>query len=504
MSDYDHKEIEKKWQKRWEEDKIYQTPDSVEGKENEYILVEFPYPSGNLHVGHWYAFAVSDIYARFRRMQGKNVMFPIGFDAFGLPAERAAIKHDLNPRDWTYKNMEVMREQLKSMGAMFDWSRELATCDPSYYKWTQFLFLELFKAGLVEKKTTLVNWDPVDKTVLANEQVLADGTADRSGAKVEKKELEQWGVKITDYADRLIDDLDELDWPEEIKTSQKNWIGRSEGSKIDFEIKGLDKGQKIKVFTTRADTLFGVTYLVLAPEHKLINDLKEKVENFGEIEKYQKIASDKSDIDRTNETKEKTGVELKGLKAINPVNKEEIPIFVADYVLANYGTGAIMAVPAHDDRDNEFAKKHNLEIRTVIEPETGEKRGKEEYRRAILALVENKETGEVLSINWGKDKGGNLLIGGGVEDGEDLIETAKREIQEETGYTDVEFVSKSENIHHHYFAVSKNVNRKIEATGLHFVINSEEKVEPQLDEEEKGHFTVEWVHKDELRKNIMD
>jgi len=267
--EYDHKKIEEKWHKDWSEKEIFKTEDTVKDSEgntlkNEYVLVEFPYPSGDLHVGHWYAFAVSDMYAKYQRLLGKNVLFPIGFDAFGLPAENAAIKRNLDPREWTYSNIETMKKQLLNMGASFDWDRLVVTSDPEYYKWTQWIFTQMFEKGLAYKSKAIVNWDPIDKTVLANEQVQADGTAERSGAKVEKKEIDQWFLKITDYAERLNDSLDDLDWPKEIKEQQKNWIGKSNGSEVSFEISTEAKlsNNKIDIFTTRVDTIFGATYLV--------------------------------------------------------------------------------------------------------------------------------------------------------------------------------------------------------------------------------------------------
>ncbi|MDP3935281.1 MAG: leucine--tRNA ligase [Candidatus Giovannonibacteria bacterium] len=356
---YDHKKIEKKWQKEWEKSGIYKTPDEVKGKENFYTLVEFPYPSGNLHTGHWYAFSVPDIFARKKRMERKNVMFPIGFDAFGLPAENAAIQRKINPKKWTYENIDYMRKQIKSMGASFDWTREVITSDPEYYKWTQWIFLKLFEKGLAYQAETPVNWCPKDKTVLANEQVVG-GKCERCGTEVVQKNMKQWMLKITDYAERLLSGLDKLNWKEEIKEAQKNWIGKSEGAEIDFEVK--NSKEKIKVFTTRPDTLFGATYMVLAPEHPLISNFKSQISNFKEVEKYITEAKKKTQLQRQKEEKEKTGVELKGIKAINPANKEEIPIWIADYVLMGYGTGAIMAVPAHDERDFEFSKKFNLPI----------------------------------------------------------------------------------------------------------------------------------------------
>ncbi len=360
---YDHQKLEEKWRKKWTEEKLYETPDHASGKDNFYTLVEFPYPSGDLHVGHWYAFSVPDIFARMKRMRGANVLYPIGFDAFGLPAENAAIKNKVDPAKWTLANIERMRTQLKSMGAMFDWSREAAACDPMYYKWTQWLFLQLYEKGLAYKGKAFVNWDPVDMTVLANEQVLPDGTAERSGAKVEKKELEQWFLKITDYAERLLSELDALQRPEPIKVAQRNWIGKSEGAEIDFPLIGSE--EKITVFTTRADTLYGGTFLVLAPEHPLVSRLS--VQNRAEVDAYVAQAKTKGEIERTG-SKEKTGVELEGIKAVNPATKEEIPIFIADYVLAGYGTGAVMGVPAHDERDFGFANNFDCKIVPVIEP----------------------------------------------------------------------------------------------------------------------------------------
>ncbi len=365
---YDHKKIEKKWQKRWEEAKLYETPDASARKKNLYTLVEFVYPSGDLHAGHWYAFAVPDIYVRMKRMQGYNVLYPMGFDAFGLPAENAAIKNKVDPAKWTHENIARMRTQLRSMGNAFDWGREVITCDPLYYKWTQWLFLKLYEKGLAYKRKASVNWDPVDMTVLANEQVLPDGTAERSGAKVEKRELEQWFLKITEYADRLLDDLNALDWPEPIKEAQRNWIGRSEGALIKFQVpssKFQEDQISIEVFTTRPDTLFGGTFLVLAPEHPFVE--KFSAENKEEVQAYVAAAKRKSELERLTGEKEKTGVELKGVRAINPATGENIPLFVADYVLGGYGTGAIMGVPGHDERDRAFAEKFNLPVRLVVE-----------------------------------------------------------------------------------------------------------------------------------------
>ncbi len=361
---YDHKDIEKKWQDKWEEQGLHKVSDNVAGKENFYQLVEFTYPSGNLHVGHWYAFAVPDVFARYKKMQGFNVLYPMGFDAFGLPAENAAIKLGADPKVWTYEQMDRMRGQFRTMGAIFPWDREVVSCDPSYYKWTQWMFNQFLKNDLVYRAATMVNWCPKDQTILANEQVV-DNHCERCGTEVEQKKQEQWMLRITKYADRLIDNLDQLDWPNAIKESQKNWIGRSEGSEIEFQIK--DSQEKIKVFTTRADTLFGVTYVVLAPEHPLVQNLLSQVENKEDVERYIADTKKKSELDR-QQSKEKTGVELKGIQAINPANGEAVPVWIADYVLAGYGTGAVMAVPAHDERDFEFAEKYELPMKQVINP----------------------------------------------------------------------------------------------------------------------------------------
>ena len=374
MAKYNPAKIEKKWQKYWDKEKLYEANDFSGGKKNFMLLTEFPYPSGDLHTGHWYAFAVPDIYGRYLRMSGFNVMYPIGFDAFGLPAENAAIKNSIHPRDWTKKNIVRMSKQLRSMGAGFDWSREVQTIDPEYYRWTQWIFIQLYNAGLAYRAETLVNWCPNDKTVLANEQVI-DGKCDRCGNIVEQRNLSQWMFKITSFADRLIDDLQDLDWPESTKSAQVNWIGRSEGALIEFPVSSSQfpepetRNQKletsVKVFTTRPDTIFGATFLVIAPESSTIENWKLKIENWPEVQEYINQTKKKSELER-QEDKNKTGVELKGLRAVNPMTEKEIPIWIADYVLGHYGTGAIMAVPAHDERDFEFAKKFGLPIKEVI------------------------------------------------------------------------------------------------------------------------------------------
>ena len=365
---YDHKEIEVKWQKKWQEDGIYKTPDfqSDPTKPKSYVLDMFPYPSGEgLHVGHPKGYIATDIYSRMKKMQGYNILHPMGWDAFGLPAENFAIKNKIHPRIAVEKNIKRFKEQLSKIGFNYDWNREINTTDPGYYKWTQWVFLKMLKKGLAYESFEPINWCPSCQTGLANED-LDGGLCERCGSVVEKRPMRQWVLKITEYADRMLKDLDKLDWPEHIKEAQRNWIGKSEGTELEFKLRGTSNDERVKVFTTRVDTLFGVTYLVVAPEHEIIEKLKSKIENWNEVEKYLDEVKNKTEIERTDAKKEKSGVEIKGIKAINPANGEEVPIFVADYVLGNYGTGAVMAVPAHDERDFEFAKKYNLEIREVI------------------------------------------------------------------------------------------------------------------------------------------
>ncbi len=627
MKKYDHTRIERKWQSVWKKKGLYKTKDAVKGKKNYYLLTEFPYPSGNLHVGHWYAFAMPDILARFERMRGKNVLYPIGFDAFGLPAENAAIKRGLDPHKWTKGNIAYMKKQLANMGASFDWSREVQTIDPEYYKWTQWMFTQFLKKGLAYRKETPVNWCPKDKTVLANEQVVG-GLCERCDSPVEQRNMLQWNLRITDYADRLIDDLDALDWPQQIKDSQKNWIGRSEGAEIDFPIardgatitryvllhgrggssqatyhpwlkaklealgfevqvpdlpgtqepddeeqaayvmkhctldehtfvvaksagaiaalRALESGARfgkllligmpysgtfldsvkrasvamaarkgfiwerinancpditalydtqdkvipkadgeavaanlgcelrmrtsvkshfsstqepevwraatgaVTVFTTRPDTLFGATYLVLAPEHPLVRVLWESqaFPNQEEVWAYVEATKRKSDLER-QESREKTGVKLEGVNAINPATGEKIPVYIADYVLPHYGTGAIMAVPAHDERDHEFAKKFGLPITQVVariatpKYEGGDAvRSGETFkeRDAVMCIVKHWEKDEYLCLQWTDHPEVCSFVSGGIEPGEGPIEAGKREIREESGYKNATFV----------------------------------------------------------------
>ena len=670
---YEHKKIEKRWQAEWEKNKIYTTPDQVPGKDNFFLLVEFPYPSGNLHVGHWYAFAVPDILARAKRMQGKNVMYPIGFDAFGLPAENAAIKNKLNPRDWTEKNIAYMKNQIRSMGTSFDWSREVSTIDPAYYKWTQWLFLRLYKKGLVYQKETAVNWCPQDKTVLANEQVV-DGKCERCGAEVIQRQMLQWNIKITDYADRLVDELDALDWPQQIKESQKNWIGRSEGAEIDFPLEFEDKdgpqpnylllhgytgradknfipnlkreleargyevqapqmpntdnpredeqvpyvlqnckmdertiivghslgaviamkvveklnhsvaglvlvapavepefrtgderpfwstfewrydydrirkscgfrlllsdtrekskrgsyieylSQKVSalvaessanrehftgatepfilsnllpnimVFTTRPDTLFGATYLVLSPEHPWVTmalEHKTVLKNNSEVQKYITQAKKKTDMERQVD-KEKSGVRLEGVEAVNPATGEKIPLYVADYVLAHYGTGAIMAVPAHDERDYEFAKKFNLPVRQVVIPMYGaeDKRPDSVHRQTVSAIVRNKK-GELLLLRWPEYKWLTGVIGG-IENGETAEQAAEREVLEETGYKARVIFTAPIQIESHFYAEHKKEWRARIDTPVLLELVDEDAV--PIEQDEAARHQIQWTN----------
>ena len=363
---YNFKEIEKKWQEKWDKEGTFYAKDDYTMKKW-YGLIEFPYPSGQgLHVGHPRSYTALDIIARKRRLQGYNVLFPIGFDAFGLPAENYAIKTNVHPKITTAQNIAHFTEQLKSLGFSFDWSRKIDTTDPEYYKWTQWIFIQLYKHGLAYKTTMPINFCTGCKVGLANEEVV-NGVCERCGSPVVQKEKSEWMLKITDYAQKLIDDLDDVDFLEKIKVQQKNWIGRSEGAEVNFKIANMDKN--LTVYTTRPDTLFGATYMVISPEHPILKELEDKIDNLDEVQEYQKQASLKSAFERSELNKEKTGVEIKGITAINPLTNKEIPIWISDYVLITYGTGAIMAVPAHDTRDYEFAKKFNLPIVQVVDGE---------------------------------------------------------------------------------------------------------------------------------------
>ena len=395
---YDFAQVEKKWQEKWAREKTFQAfNDST--KDPYYCLVEFPYPSGyGLHVGHLRSYTALDAVARKKRMEGYNVLFPMGWDAFGLPAENFAIKNHVHPAEFTNKNIAHFKQQLQSIGFSFDWDREVNTTDPDYYKWTQWIFLQLYKHGLAYKKEMSVNWCTSCKCVLANEEVV-NGVCERCGSEVIHKVKSQWMLKITAYAQRLIDDLDDLDFIERVKTQQKNWIGRSTGANVDFT---ATTGDTITVYTTRPDTLFGATYMVISPEYDKLEKWADLIENMDEVRAYQQEAARKSDFERTEVNKEKTGVMLQGVRAINPVNGKEIPIFISDYVLASYGTGAIMAVPAHDTRDWEFAKKFNLPIIEVVKG--GEDVQKEAFTDCATGVLVNSDFLTGLSVEDAKVK----------------------------------------------------------------------------------------------------
>ena len=395
---YNHLVVEPKWQKAWEEKGCFHAEENSD-KKKFYALIEFPYPSGQgLHVGHPRPYTALDVVSRKRRLQGYNVLYPIGWDAFGLPTENYAIKNHIHPEIVTKNNVARFKKQIKSLGISFDWSREINTTDPEYYKWTQWIFLQLFKHGLAYKKEMAVNWCTSCKCVLANEEVV-NGVCERCGSEVVRKVKSQWMLKITEYADRLIKDLDLVDYPDRVKAQQKNWIGKSTGAEVDFN---TTEGDKLTVYTTRCDTLFGATYMVISPEHPCIEKWNDKIKNIEDVKAYQAEAAKKSDFERTELVKEKTGVMLDGVKAINPVNGKEIPIFVSDYVLVSYGTGAIMAVPAHDTRDWEFAKKFNLPIIEVVKG--GEDVQKEAFTDCATGVMVNSDFLTGLTVEEAKKK----------------------------------------------------------------------------------------------------
>ncbi|HPV70628.1 MAG TPA: leucine--tRNA ligase [Candidatus Magasanikbacteria bacterium] len=431
MSRYDSKKIEKKWQKNWQERGLYKTKED-KNKPKFFVLDMFPYPSGaGLHVGHPKGYIATDVVARFKMMQGFNVLHPMGWDAFGLPAENYALKNKVHPSVATEKNIQTFKKQLELLGFTYDWDREVNTTDPTYYKWTQWAFLEMFKRGLVKESYEPINWCPECKTGLANED-LENGLCERCGSVVERKPLRQWVIKITDYAEKLLNDLDQLpDWEDSIKEMQRNWIGKSEGALVRFWLKAGAQKENLEIFTTRPDTLFGTTYIVVAPEHPLLTKLEKEITNLTEVRDYLSQAKNKSDLERTDLAKEKTGIRLEGVTAVNPANGEELPVFVADYVLIGYGTGAIMAVPAHDERDWEFAKKYSLPIREVVIKQFGERLSGAIRRDGVAAVLMYKN--KVLVLH---DKKYNIwrLPAGGYESKENDQQTLTREILEETKY----------------------------------------------------------------------
>ncbi|MDR3582001.1 MAG: class I tRNA ligase family protein [Candidatus Pacebacteria bacterium] len=508
MPHYDPKEIEAKWNKKWLDEKVFAAHDDSK-KPKYYQLETFPYPSAaGLHMGHPKGYTAEDIHARYMRMRGYEVLYTMGWDAFGLPTENYAIKVGKNPKEVALANTTNFRRQVQMFGFSYDWDREVDTSSPEYYKWTQWLFIRLYKKGLAYRKDARVNWCPKDQTVLANEQVI-DGKCERCGSEIEERMMEQWFLKITDYADRLLADLKGIDWPAATIKRQEDWIGKSEGASIKFQIANPKseinpKDQtpssdlSIEIFTTRPDTLFGATYLVLAPEHSLIGQLKEKVGNWDEVAKYVEETTHKTDRMRQETAKEKTGVELKGVMAVNPATKEEIPIWVADYVLGSYGTGAIMAVPAHDERDFEFAKKFGIPIREVVAQETGIKHDGEERRDGGCGVIFDPAT-QKYAVATHPD-GLVRLFAGGVEDGENMKEGVLREIAEESGLYDFVSFEKVRTCFTHYHNSRKQVYRSALATCFLGILASGKQKERKLEEHEKA-MELAWMTPKEILEN---
>ncbi len=496
---FDSGSIEKKWQTTWDATDAYALGERDTTKEKEYILVEWPYPSGNLHIGHWYAFAVPDIYVRFRRMQGKQVLFPMGFDAFGLPAENAAIKRNLNPKDWTDDNIAYMKEQLNSMGNAFSWDKTTSSTDPEYYKWTQWMFTEFFRNNIAYRGKGIVNWCPGCNTVIANEQVLPNNTCERSGDVIEKREMPQWMLRITQFADRLVDDLDPLEWPEHIKEAQRQWIGRSKGAEIEFK---TNTDESIRVFTTRADTLFGATYLVIAPEHPFIEKHTGEISNIDEVRTYIKEATQKDEQDRLDATKEKTGVRLEGVSAHNPITHEEIPVYIADYVLGGYGTGAIMAVPAHDERDHAFSLQFKLPIKHVVGKQFSETGLQPTSNRiGVYALIKNDKDEFLVQHFVNKDF--YWIPGGGLEAGETEIDCLTREVKEETGYTDFTITRKVTELVYDYesFRTDTRETGRNKTVVYEVKLNTNQNKGVTLTEDEaRDGLELLWMSRDDIAK----
>ena len=494
---YDHQAIEKKWRTVWDKKKVNEV-DPAKAADKFYCLDMFPYPSGEgLHVGHWRGYVLSDYFARYQRLQGKTVLHPMGFDAFGLPAENAAIKKKSHPKVFTDSAIKHFTDQLKQTGASYDWSKTISTADPSYYRWTQWLFLQLYQHGYAEKRLSWVNWCPKDQTVLANEQVIT-GRCERCGSIVTKKQLSQWYLKITDFAQELLDGLDSLNWPENVKTLQRNWIGKSEGATVAFHTDTIT----LEVFTTRPDTLFGVTAIVLAPEHPEVRKLTQP-EHLDSVLAYLEQTRQKTDVDRQKETATtRTGV-FTGSYALHPLTQKQLPIWVADYVLPDYGTGVVMAVLAHDQRDYDFAKAHNLPINQVIEPEfietqePGYVRENQPFveRDGIVALVKHWSEDKYLGLKW-KDVSWGTWITGGIERGQSAEAAARAEILEEVGYENLKFIRHLGKFHSKFYHVPKKENRFLHADCLYFEL-IDDKQTAVSDAEAKIHEPI-WLSPGEV------
>ena len=499
---YDHQEIERRWQHLWREANIYQAKEEKD-KPKAYVLDMFPYPSGEgLHVGHPKGYIATDVFSRMKRMQGHSVLHPMGWDAFGLPAENYAIKNKVHPRVAVEKNVARFKEQLEGIGFDYDWSREINTTDPEFYRWTQWIFLKLFERGLAYESHEPINWCPSCQTGLSNED-LDDGKCERCGSQVEQRPMRQWVLKITDYADRLLEDLSLLPkWQEHIKESQKNWIGRSEGAEIDFPI--LDGEEQVTVFTTRPDTLFGATYMVLAPEHPLVQVLGRRIKNTAEVSAYLDKTRKKTEMER-QENKEKTGCVLEGVFVVNPANEQALPVYIADYVLAHYGTGAIMAVPAHDERDYAFAQKFNLPIIPVIEPILTQTVEPGAYRadmplqdgNSIIVAIKHWSDEKYLGLKWKKVAWGTLLTGS-IDSGMTAEETLSKEIREETGFTHFNIVEDLGSVHSKFFHVPKQVNKF--AHSRVFVVQLKDGTQEPVSAEEEAKHELHWLTLDEMQE----
>jgi leucyl-tRNA synthetase len=503
---FDHKAIESKWQDSWQESGLYKT-DSTSNKPKCFVLDMFPYPSGEgLHVGHPKGYIATDIYSRFKRMTGHEVLHPMGWDAFGLPAENYAITNKVHPEVAVAKNVATFKSQLAKLGFDYDWGREVNTTDPAFYKWTQWIFIQLLKKGLAFESHEPINWCPGCQTGLANEDLESDGTCERCDSVVEQKPMRQWVLNIRAYADRMIEDLDTLEWPEHIKEAQRNWIGRSEGAEIDFK---LSVDEIVSVFTTRPDTLYGVTYMVLAPEHELVINHRVAITNWNEVETYIKEAANKKEMDRLDDTKEKTGVKLEGVTAINPANGEVIPVYIADYVLGSYGTGAIMAVPAHDERDFAFATKFGIEITQVVVPCADDKNnppqaGLEEVKRdTVIVHLKDRSTGKFALLDWhGSLEGISTAIMGGVEEGQTPKEAVIAEAQEEASLQNIQITKELNWVTAaKYCASHKNQNRCAHSYVFLAEIDNLDNQGEILEAEQKLH-TLVWVDEQEVLKHL--